>query len=97
MCCGSILDKGPVGRIEGYFASHCVPCDHENALPLDLWPQNGLLCRPFFLSGCPIILKTIRNLKYSSSQLTEELFIFIMFLSVQYYSYIKKYYAGIAN
>ena len=35
MCCGSILEKGPVGRIEGYFASHCVPCDHENAPDID--------------------------------------------------------------
>ena len=35
MCCGSILEKGPVNRIEGYFASHCVPCDHENVPDLD--------------------------------------------------------------
>jgi len=30
MCNGSILDKGPVGRIDGYFADHCIPCDHAN-------------------------------------------------------------------
>jgi Fe-S cluster assembly ATP-binding protein len=30
MCSGSILDKGAVGRIDGYFADHCIPCDHEN-------------------------------------------------------------------
>lgn len=30
MCCGSILDKGPVGRIDDYFADHCMPCDHTN-------------------------------------------------------------------
>ncbi len=30
MCCGSILDKGAVGRIDHYFADHCMPCDHTN-------------------------------------------------------------------
>jgi Fe-S cluster assembly ATP-binding protein len=30
MCCGSVLDKGAVGRIDHYFADHCVPCDHTN-------------------------------------------------------------------
>jgi len=30
MCNGCILDKGPVGRIDGYFADHCIPCDHTN-------------------------------------------------------------------
>jgi Fe-S cluster assembly ATP-binding protein len=30
MCCGSILDKGAVGRIDDYFADHCMPCDHTN-------------------------------------------------------------------
>jgi Fe-S cluster assembly ATP-binding protein len=30
MCNGSILDKGPVRRIDGYFADHCIPCDHTN-------------------------------------------------------------------
>jgi Fe-S cluster assembly ATP-binding protein len=30
MCNGSILDKGAVGRIDGYFADNCIPCDHEN-------------------------------------------------------------------
>ena len=35
MCCGSILEKGPVGRIDGYFADHCVPCDHENVPSAD--------------------------------------------------------------
>ena len=30
MCCGNILDKGPVGRIDDYFGDHCLPCDHTN-------------------------------------------------------------------
>jgi len=30
MCCGSILDKGAVGRIDDYFADHCMPCEHIN-------------------------------------------------------------------
>ncbi len=30
MCCGSILDKGAVGRIDDYFGDHCMPCDHAN-------------------------------------------------------------------
>ena len=30
MCNGSILDKGAVGRIDGYFGDHCMPCDHMN-------------------------------------------------------------------
>ncbi|HQJ97850.1 MAG TPA: ABC transporter ATP-binding protein [Thermoleophilia bacterium] len=30
MCNGTILDKGPVDRIDGYFAGHCMPCGHTN-------------------------------------------------------------------
>lgn len=30
MCCGSVLDKGAVGRIDDYFGDHCLPCDHAN-------------------------------------------------------------------
>lgn len=30
LCNGRILDKGSVNRISGYFAGHCIPCDHEN-------------------------------------------------------------------
>ncbi|KXB08721.1 ABC transporter ATP-binding protein [candidate division MSBL1 archaeon SCGC-AAA382N08] len=30
MCCGSIIDKGPVGKIGEYFEEECIPCDHPN-------------------------------------------------------------------
>jgi Fe-S cluster assembly ATP-binding protein len=30
LCNGRILDKGEVGKISGYFADNCIPCDHEN-------------------------------------------------------------------
>jgi Fe-S cluster assembly ATP-binding protein len=30
LCNGRILDKGVVDKISGYFAGHCIPCDHEN-------------------------------------------------------------------
>ncbi|HET6495016.1 MAG TPA: ABC transporter ATP-binding protein [Thermoleophilia bacterium] len=30
LCNGRILDKGEVDKISGYFAGHCIPCDHEN-------------------------------------------------------------------
>lgn len=30
LCNGRILDKGKVEKIRGYFADHCIPCDHEN-------------------------------------------------------------------
>jgi Fe-S cluster assembly ATP-binding protein len=34
LCNGRIIDKGNVGRIDGYFGDKCVCCDHEN-LPTD--------------------------------------------------------------
>lgn len=30
LCDGRVIDKGSVGRIDAYFASNCIPCDHEN-------------------------------------------------------------------
>jgi len=30
MCCGHILDKGPIERIGEYFRRRCIPCDHKN-------------------------------------------------------------------
>ena len=30
LCNGHIIDKGPVGKISGYFSNNCIPCDHEN-------------------------------------------------------------------
>jgi Fe-S cluster assembly ATP-binding protein len=30
LCNGRVIDKGNVGRIDGYFADKCVCCDHEN-------------------------------------------------------------------
>ncbi len=30
LCNGRILDRGTVEKISGYFAGHCIPCDHEN-------------------------------------------------------------------
>jgi len=35
LCCGRIIDKGSVGKIEDYFTDRCVPCDHENAPTLE--------------------------------------------------------------
>ena len=31
LCNGRVLDKGSVDKISGYFAGHCIPCNHENA------------------------------------------------------------------
>lgn len=30
MCCGRLLDKGPVEQIGRYFHEKCIPCDHTN-------------------------------------------------------------------
>ena len=30
MCCGRMLDKGKVDKINWYFRNRCVPCDHKN-------------------------------------------------------------------
>lgn len=30
LCNGQVIDKGNVGRIDGYFADKCVCCEHEN-------------------------------------------------------------------
>jgi len=30
MCCGRVLDKGPVEKIGRYFRDRCIPCDHKN-------------------------------------------------------------------
>ncbi len=30
MCHGTLLDKGDVGKIGGYFRNKCLPCDHIN-------------------------------------------------------------------
>ena len=30
LCNGHIIDKGPVGKISGYFSNNCISCDHEN-------------------------------------------------------------------
>ena len=30
MCCGKLIDKGPVSKIAEYFEKKCIPCDHVN-------------------------------------------------------------------
>lgn len=30
MCCGQLLDKGPIEKIGRYFRDKCIPCDHKN-------------------------------------------------------------------
>ncbi len=35
MCCGQIIDKGPVEKIGAYFKDKCIACDHVNQ------PLNG--------------------------------------------------------
>jgi Fe-S cluster assembly ATP-binding protein len=30
LCCGRILDKGDVGKIQVYFGDRCLPCGHAN-------------------------------------------------------------------
>jgi len=30
MCCGKLIDKGPVDKIRPYFENKCIPCDHTN-------------------------------------------------------------------
>jgi Fe-S cluster assembly ATP-binding protein len=30
ICCGELIDKGSVDKIDGYFRDRCVPCDHKN-------------------------------------------------------------------
>lgn len=31
MCCGKLIDKGPVEKIAQYFENKCLPCNHTNA------------------------------------------------------------------
>ena len=31
LCCGSLVDKGSIDRVAGYFENKCIPCDHHNA------------------------------------------------------------------
>ncbi|MBS3821068.1 MAG: ATP-binding cassette domain-containing protein [Bacteroidetes bacterium] len=35
MCCGKIVDKGVVDRIQPYFENRCIPCRHKNRPNLD--------------------------------------------------------------
>jgi Fe-S cluster assembly ATP-binding protein len=35
MCCGKIVDKGVVDRIQPYFENRCIPCSHKNRPNLD--------------------------------------------------------------
>lgn len=30
MCCGNIVDKGKIEKIDSYFEQKCIPCDHKN-------------------------------------------------------------------
>ncbi len=30
MCCGSVVDEGPVDEVGEYFEEKCIPCDHKN-------------------------------------------------------------------
>lgn len=35
ICCGRLVDEGPVSKIQPYFETKCIPCDHKNK------PQMG--------------------------------------------------------
>ncbi len=39
LCCGRLIDKGGVEKINLYFKEKCIPCDHQN-VP-DLKPTGG--------------------------------------------------------
>lgn len=30
MCCGRLVDRGPVDEVGRYFEDECIPCDHKN-------------------------------------------------------------------
>ena len=30
MCCGRLIDRGPIDKIRPYFEGRCVPCNHPN-------------------------------------------------------------------
>jgi Fe-S cluster assembly ATP-binding protein len=30
LCCGKLIDKGPVDKINQYFRKKCMPCEHKN-------------------------------------------------------------------
>jgi Fe-S cluster assembly ATP-binding protein len=30
ICCGQLMEKGPVEKIIEYFGEKCIPCDHQN-------------------------------------------------------------------
>ena len=30
ICCGRLIEEGPVGEIGAYFRDKCIPCDHKN-------------------------------------------------------------------
>jgi Fe-S cluster assembly ATP-binding protein len=35
LCDGRIIDKGTIGRIDGYFGDKCISCDHTNVPTVD--------------------------------------------------------------
>ncbi len=36
MCCGRIVEKGDVEKIQPYFRTRCIPCDHKNRPAMDV-------------------------------------------------------------
>jgi Fe-S cluster assembly ATP-binding protein len=35
ICCGKMVEKGPVDKIIKYFGEKCIPCDHKNEPDLE--------------------------------------------------------------
>jgi Fe-S cluster assembly ATP-binding protein len=35
LCCGKLVEKGPVDKIMKYFGEKCIPCDHQNQPDLE--------------------------------------------------------------
>lgn len=35
ICCGKLVEKGPVDKIMKYFGEKCIPCDHKNQPELE--------------------------------------------------------------
>ena len=35
ICCGKLLEKGSIKKLEGFFGDKCIPCDHKNEPDLE--------------------------------------------------------------
>ncbi len=41
LCCGSVVDQGPVEEISDYFEEKCIPCNHQNKPELNEEISDG--------------------------------------------------------